>query len=284
MKYKLLIGLAIQSSIYNILIHHASLSNYNPVNVIVLGNSIQLVVCCVMVYRQESNIRQTSWKPMIIPSVLSLVSHQCIFFGMVYLEPSLFQMIYQTNIIFTSLITTRTLNFYQRCSILLLFFGICTVLWHRPRLPAHSPLKGMLFTVVGAATSALESQTLEDVLKSETDTTWIRELQLVVFGLLFNLPGMYNYKFDVPQNFILILVLIKCVGDIILPFVLKHADNVTRSISNTMATFVALILSRIIYHWQPDFGFYIGSVIIFIGAYTFIKYDGKQSPGITIQV
>jgi len=196
-----------------------------------------------------------------------------VFIGMVHLEPSLFQMIYQTNIIFTSLITTRTLNLYQRGSIFLLFFGICTVLWHRPRLPVHSPLKGMLFTVVGAASSALESQTLEDVLKSETNTTWVRELQLAFFGLLFNLPGMYDFDVALPQNFILILVLIKCVGDIILPFVLKYADNVTRSISNTMATFVALILSRIIYHWKPDFGFYIGSVIIFIGAYTFIQYD-----------
>jgi drug/metabolite transporter (DMT)-like permease len=277
MKYKLLGGLAVQTTIYNILIHHAAVAHYNPNLVLLLGSTTRSVICFVIVFVNGYKTVNFDWKQMFFPSVLSFVKHQAVFLGMVYLEPSLYQMLYQINIIFAALLTPRTLTNRQLLSILVLFLGILTVLYHRDevvKLPHHAPLEGMVFTVAAAAASAMHSQLVEDVLKSEEETTWVRQLEMSLFGLCFSiLSCAFDYsdvsKTEKISNFVLVLVFIMCVGDMTLPFALKYADNVTKSFSDTVATVVSLCLSQLLYHWHPRFGFYIGAVMIFFSAYLF---------------
>ena len=67
----------------------------------------------------------------------------------------------------------------------------------------------------------------------------------------------------------MMLVLIKCLGDIIIPFVLKYASNVVKGFSDTLAVMMSIILTQVLYHWHPHVEFYIGATFIFIAAFMF---------------
>ena len=71
------------------------------------------------------------------------------------------------------------------------------------------------------------------------------------------------------SNILMVLVFIKCIGDIIIPFVLKYSDNVTKEFADTLSMLMALPLSQILYHWHPHIVFYIGTIIILFSTYFF---------------
>lgn len=286
MKYKLLFALSIQRTIYNILIHHAGVSNYSYSSLLLLIDTIQFFVCCIMVNIHPSPVEvQTNWKTMIFPAFLSFIKQNTIFYGMLLLDPSLHQLVFQINIIFSALITPRTLSTKQKISIVTLFIGICIVMYNRDDivlLPHHSRLKGIIFTIVAAGTAAVSSQTFEDILKSEKETTWVRQLQMSCMGLLGAIIScIFDYekiKTSVSiSNTLLFLVFIRCIGDIIIPFVLKYADNVTKGFADTLSMLMAVPLSQILYHWHPHMGFYVGTIIILFSTYIFNDSKRKAS-------
>ena len=65
------------------------------------------------------------------------------------------------------------------------------------------------------------------------------------------------------------LVLVKCAGDIIIPFVLKYSSNVVKGFSDTLAVMMSMVLTQVLYHWHPHLNFWIGAVLIFIAAFMF---------------
>lgn len=279
MKFKLLFALSIQRTLYNILIHHAGVENYSYSLLLLIIDTVHFFVCCIMVYLNPNpNIHpHTKWKIMILPAILTFIQQNTTFYGMLLLDPSLHQLIYQINIIFSALITPIKLTSKQNISIITLFIGICIVLLNRSDivvLPQHSHLEGIIFTIIAAGAAAMSAQAFEDILKAEYKTTWVRQLQLSGLGLSGAIVScMVEHekikKTNRLSNVILLLVFIKCIGDIIIPFVLKYADNVTKGFSDTLAMIMAIPLSQILYHWHPHGGFYIGTIIILLSTYIF---------------
>lgn len=278
MKYKLLVALSVQRTLYNILIHHAGVANYSYNSLLLLIDTIRFTVCFIMVCIQKKPIKHTTdWKIMLFPAMLSFIKQNTIFYGMLLLDPSLHQLVYQINIIFSALITPMRLTSRQKMSILSLFLGICIVLYNRDDiilLPQHSRVEGIIFTIVAAGTAAMSSQAFEDILKSEKETTWTRQMQMSALGLI---AAFFSCIFEYEKiqasngisNILMVLVFIKCIGDIIIPFVLKYSDNVTKGFADTLSMLMALPLSQILYHWHPHIGFYIGTIIILFSTYIF---------------
>jgi hypothetical protein len=233
----------------------------------------------------DDRARLYEWKPMLIPAILSAFRNVAMNKGITFLEPTLYQLVYQINIVFTSLITPIYLTGQQRMSTVLLFVGIVTILFHRDevlQLPHHSQLIGILYTIAAAGLTAMYNQSVEDILKSEKNTTWLRQMQLAIFAQIVSVVLCYVNYDDVKKSegvslHVGCFVVIKCVGDIIIPFVLKYLDNVTKIFSDTVATLLSLVLSQIIYHWHPHLGFYTGTGVIFVAAYLFVSGTKKHT-------
>ena len=277
MKYKILFSLAFQTIVYNILIHHSVLLNYN-FNLLSLASEFMHFFISFLII-QVHHIKMQKWNIMIMPSILYFIQHVTRYYGMTMLDPSLYQFLFQINLIFSAIISPKKLNLRQNICIIFLFFGICIVLFNRHDinvLRTHSHLKGIFFTILAAATHAITSRYVETILKSEKDSIWCRHLQLSSFGVLCSSVSCVidneHLHHDIPAS-IMILVGIKCLGDIILPFALKYTDNVTTSISHSIAAMIALILSHNLYHWRPHNGFYIGSFMIVSAVYFFHVSD-----------
>lgn len=277
MKYKLLLALAIQRTIYNVLIHRAGVERYSAPLILLMIDAIHLFVSIVMVSLTGWTKDTSDWRPMILPAILSFIKNNCIFWGMMFLDPSLHQLTYQINIIFASLITPIRLTNRQRISILFLFVGICIILYNRddsPQLPQHHPIAGIILTIIGAASSASSNQAFEDIIKKEENTTWVRQLQMSALGVVGSILSCiqereYIIESEPISNIMMTLVLIKCLGDIIIPFVLKYASNVIKGFSDTLAVMMAIVLTQVLYHWHPHVQFYIGSALIFSAAFMF---------------
>jgi len=277
MKYKLLVALAIQRTIYNVLIHRAGVEHYSAPFVLFMIDSIHFFVAVIMVSITGWTTRNTDWRPMLLPAILAWVKNNALFWGMLYLDPSLHQLVYQINIIFASLITPIKLSIRRRLSIGFLFFGICIILYHRDDalyLPQHHHVAGIILTIIGAATSAASNQAFEDIIKQEVGTTWVRQLQLSTLGVVGAILSCiqereYILNSSPISNPMLLLVLIKCLGDIIIPFVLKYASNVVKGFSDTLAVLLSIILTQVLYHWKPHAEFYVGSAFIFLAAFMF---------------
>lgn len=278
MKYRLLIALAVQRTIYNILIHRAGVEHYSAPMMLLLIDVIHFFVALVMAtITGWDNRPANNWKIMVFPAILSFFKNNFLFFGMMYLDPSMYQMIYQINIVFASLITPRPLSRRQRVSIFLLFFGICIILYNQEdaiHLPQHRHLFGIILTILGAASSATSDQAFEDIVKQEYNSTWVRQVQMAGLGIIGAIIScIQDYQYirdsDPIATTTFVMVLIKCAGDIIIPFVLKYADNVVKGFSDTLAVLMAFIISQILYHWKPHIEFWIGLALILIAAVMF---------------
>ena len=278
MKYKLLIALAVQRTIYNILIHRAGVENYSAPMVLLLIDAIHFSISLAMVtligWDSSSG---GNWKIMLFPAILSFFKNNFLFFGMMYLDPSLYQMVYQINIVFASLITPKELSIRQRVSIFLLFFGICIILYNRDdaiHLPQHKHSLGIVITILGAAASASSDQAFEDIVKQEYNSTWVRQMQMSALGCVGAVISCIQDYEDIRDSDPItaptfVLVIIKCAGDIIIPFVLKYADNVIKGFSDTLAVLLAFVISQILYHWHPHLEFWIGLILIVTAAVMF---------------
>tara|TARA_E500000331_G_scaffold6410_1_gene6208 strand:+ start:33004 stop:33453 length:450 start_codon:yes stop_codon:yes gene_type:complete len=135
-------------------------------------------------------------------------------------------------------------------------------------------LAGIFFTIIGAGASAASHQAFEDIIKKETGSVWVRQLQLSalgVVGAILSCLQEYEYiiKSDPISDLMMGLVLVKCTGDIIIPFVLKYTSNVVKGFSDTLAVMMAMILTQVLYHWHPHLNFWIGAVLIFTAAFMF---------------
>jgi len=291
MKYKLLMALAIQRTVYNILIHRAGVEHYSAPVVLLMIDSIHLWVATIMVSITGWENNTNDWRPMILPAMLAWIKNNSIFWGMLYLDPSLHQLVYQINIIFASLITPIKLSIRQRFSIFVLFVGICIILYNRDDalyLPQHQHIAGIILTIIGAASSASSNQAFEDIIKRERGTTWKRQQQLSALGVVGALISClqereYIIESEPISNPMMLLVVIKCAGDIIIPFVLKYASNVVKGFSDTLAVFLSIILTQVLYHWNPHIEFYIGSAFIFLAALMFNhEIENKKSKVLTV--
>lgn len=283
MKYRLLFALAIQRTLYNILIHRAGVEHYSAPLALLMIDSIHFCISLIMVTLTGWENSPGNWEIMLLPALLAFLHNNFQFYGMLYLDPYMHQMVYQINIIFASLITPIKLSIQQRISIVILFVGICIVLYHREDaliLPQHDHTFGIVLTIVAAASSASSNQAFEDVVKKEYSTTWARQMQMAglgVIGSIISCMQEYNYILEsepISSN-TLVLVLINCCGNIIIPFVLKYSSNVVKGFSDTLAVLMSFIISQILYHWQPHPEFYIGITLIIIAAFMFQKNKNK---------
>mgnify|MGYP000261658719 FL=1 len=277
MSTKLLIALAVQRTIYNVLIHRAGVERYSAPLILLMIDSIHLFVSVIMVSLTGWTRAPTNWRAMILPALLALVKNNCLFWGMMYLDPSLHQLVYQINIIFASLITPLRLSNRQRVSLGFLFVGVCIILYNRDDaliLPQHHQLAGIFFTIVGAGSAAMSHQAFEDIIKKETGSVWVRQLQLSALGVcgaLLSCLQEYEYivKSDPISSLMMGLVVVKCTGDIIIPFVLKYTSNVVKGFSDTLAVMMSMVLTQVLYHWHPHVNFWVGAVLIFTAAFMF---------------
>ena len=280
MKYKILFLLAIQKVIYNIIVYQGHIS-FNIVSVLLISELIRMIISSfiyIVFYRNEIHEKK-SWDRIIIPSFIGFIEHNTLFYGMTYLPPTTFQIIYQFHILFGAILSPHKLTRKQQISILLLTIGLISVLSGNDVSVQSNQFKGIIFTLIGTAADAIASTKVEKIVKERTSSIWLKQMQLSTIGVMSNLIALiandtdFFYGFNI---YVAHVILIQSLGSIIVPFVLKYTDNVTRGVANSLSMMISIVLSKVLYFWKPPIHFYFGVTLICIAIFLYHKPPIKK--------
>mgnify|MGYP003336157764 CR=1 FL=1 len=286
MKYKILFILAIQNVVYNIVVYQGHIS-FNIVSVLFLSDLIRMFISSFIyiLYYQHEVIKIKSWDKIVVPAFVGVIEHNTLFYGMTYLPPTTFQIIYQFHILFGAILSPYTLTRKQQISIVLLTFGLIEILSDNDVTFQSHEFKGIIFTLIGTAADAIAATKVERLVKETASSIWMRHMQLSTLGVMSNLIAILVNQSDFFYGFnlyVVCIIFMQCLGSIIIPFVLKYADNVTRGVANSLSMLIAIVISKVIYLWKPPYHFYIGSALIFIALFLYHKPPIKKSAILTV--
>lgn len=194
-----------------------------------------------------------------VPAVIYFVNNNLLFFILMHVNPTTFQLLSQLKTVFTGLLFRlflgRTLTKWQYLSILQLTCGTAT-----SQIPLNasstksSDFLGYMLSVVSCILSACGGIYSEKLLKDNPNKSSIhwQNLQLYGWGVLFNAAGACLWDPDVLTaaapfkdfNFWACLVVINnSLNGLAISAILKYADNIARVYAHAMAMLLTMLLS-----------------------------------------
>ena len=286
MKYKILFILAIQNVIYNIIVYQGHIS-FNIISVLLISELSRMMVstCIYLLYYNNKPQQTKSWDKIIIPAFVGFIEHNTLFYGMTYLPPTTFQIIYQFHILFGAILSPHHLTKKQHLSIIMLTLGLVSILYDNDISIQSTQFKGIIFTLMGTAADAIASTKIEKIVKEPASSIWMKQMQLSSLGVMSNLIALILNQNDFFYGFnwyVITIITLQTMGSIIIPFVLKYADNVTRGVANSLSMLIAIVVSKVIYYWKPPFHFYFGATLIFTAIFLYHKPTIKKSTILTV--
>ncbi|CAF1027943.1 unnamed protein product [Rotaria sp. Silwood1] len=163
------------------------------------------------VIKQEIYAKPYDTSKLAIPSGLYAIQNNLLFIALSYLNAATYQVTYQLKILTTALcsvvIRKKIIEKHQWFSLFILTIGVAFVTWpssdeiHK-RSTAQSQatwlqqLMGFGAVLIASFTSGFAGVYYEEILKTESTSIWIRNIQLALFGTLFGLTIMFCLDYE----------------------------------------------------------------------------------------
>ncbi|XP_046708685.1 solute carrier family 35 member A3b isoform X2 [Silurus meridionalis] len=138
-----------------------------------------------------------------IPSGIYTLQNNLLYVALSNLDAATYQVTYQMKILTTALFSVsmlgKRLRILQWLSLLVLTTGIAFVQWPSPsrsssekeEVVVASQLMGVLAVLSACFSSGFAGVYFEKILKESSQSVWIRNIQLGLFGLIFGLIGVF---------------------------------------------------------------------------------------------
>jgi UDP-sugar transporter A1/2/3 len=202
-----------------------------------------------------------------LPAAIYFVNNNCIFYILLSVDPTTFQLLSQMKTIFTGLLfrvfLKRKLSAVQYLALVTLACGTaCSQLpsgRHGPKGPkGGSPLLGAALSVLSSLLSALGGIYNEKLLKGRPAASihW-QNIQMYVWGVAFNGLGAYMkdgrafLEHGSLAGFTAAawaVVLCNALNGLAISAVLKYADNIARVYAHAIAMMMTMVLSTRLFH------------------------------------
>lgn len=249
------------------------------------------------VIRDEVIGSPTETLKLLIPATLYTVQNNLLFMALSNLDAATYQITYQLKILTTALFSVamlhKRLSVPQWISLLLLMIGISLVQLdtevppesesdsseEMPELSTANRTAGLLAVLISCLLSGFTGVYFERLVKSTSQTLWVRSLQLGIFGFLFGLAavGITDYGEVSTNGFFqgynvttVSVVILQAVGGLIVALVMKYADNILKG----FATSISIVLSTVLsYYWLADFvpslSFFVGASVVIVATFVY---------------
>lgn len=255
--------------------------------------------------REEIIGSPTETLKLLIPATLYTIQNNLLFLALSNLDAATYQVTYQLKILTTALCSVimmhRRLSLTQWVSLLMLMAGVCLVQMEseapaspRVKLEVDSdsseemydePVKtgnraaGLLAVLISCLLSGFTGVYFEKLVKSTSQTLWVRSLQLGIFGFLFGLAavGITDYGDVAANGFFqgynwttLSVVILQAVGGLTVALVMKYADNILKGFATSISIVMSAFLS---YYWLADFSpspfFFVGASVVIMATFAY---------------
>ncbi|KAK1376646.1 CMP-sialic acid transporter 1 [Heracleum sosnowskyi] len=227
-----------------------------------------------------------------IPSVIYLIHNNVQFATLTYVDTSTYQIMGNLKIVTTAvlfrLFLRRKLSNLQWMAIFLLAIGTttsqvkgcgeasCDSLF-------SSPIAGYMLGVLSACLSALAGIYTEFLLKKNNDSLYWQNVQLYMFGAIFNLArlimddfrggfekGPWWQRLFNGYNLITWMVVLNLGSTgLLVSWLMKYADNIVKVYSTSMAMLLTMMLSIILFNFKPTLQLFLGIIVCIMSVHMY---------------
>ncbi|QCD77551.1 CMP-sialic acid transporter 1 [Vigna unguiculata] len=264
---------------------------YDYATVPFLAEVFKLAVSCFLLWRecQKSPLPKmtTEWKTVAlfpIPSVIYLIHNNVQFATLTYVDTSTYQIMGNLKIVTTGVLFRmflgRRLSNLQWMAIVLLAVGTTTSQVRGCGETSceslfSAPIQGYMLGVLSACLSALAGVYTEFLMKKNNDSLYWQNMQLYTFGTLFNMARLlvddfrggfengpwWRRIFDGYTITTWMVVLNLGSTGLLVSWLMKHADNIVKVYSTSMAMLLTMILSLFLFNFKPTLQLFLGIII-----------------------
>ncbi|KAI5612547.1 hypothetical protein C0J50_4279, partial [Silurus asotus] len=281
---------------------------YLASSAVVFSEILKLLTCTMLVFHSSSfsvrGLNQVLKEEIInkpldtmklaIPSGIYTLQNNLLYVALSNLDAATYQVTYQMKILTTALFSVsmlgKRLRILQWVSLLVLMTGIAFVQWpsssrssfEKEEVFVTSQFMGVLAVLSACFSSGFAGVYFEKILKESSQSVWIRNIQLGLFGLIFGLIGVFVQDGDkVWENGLLqgyngvtwTVVVLQALGGLIVAAVIKYADNILKSFATSGSIMLSTLIS---YFWLQDFNptslFFVGAALVIIATFLY-GYD-----------
>lgn len=230
-----------------------------------------------------------------LPAGLYFVQNSLFYVALTSLPAPVFQVLYQMKLLTTAIVSvlllTRRYSSLQWLSLCSLTFG--TVL----AVTAHNTSSndgakpnawiGIFAVIIACFCSAFAGVGFEKLIKQDSTPSspslWMRNIQLGTYSVLFATLQLFHsnwfnkqHKDSPPKSFLFgfsilvwMLVLLRASCGILVAIIIKHMDNVVKSITSCVSVLAGCLISMFLLGDVLDWKFWLGAGIVAISSYTF---------------
>lgn len=198
-----------------------------------------------------------------------------------------------TTAIFSVIMLRKQLSSLQWVSLVFLFIGVAVV-----QLQPHdskvsdkiateqNPFVGLVAVIVSCLMSGFAGVYFEKVLKSTTQTIWLRNVQLGFIGMIFGYITMemndgakvrehgFFYGYDWVVWFVIFL---QSFGGLMVAVVVKYADNILKGFATSAAIVISCVASMYFFDFQISVQFVVGATLVMLSVYMYSKFIPNQT-------
>ena len=219
-----------------------------------------------------------------IPALLYLLQNSLIYVALENLTAPIFQLLYQSKLLFTALISTYALKKYYTLQQWLCLVSLCigdavVMLGEHGEVSDEQNLfLGLISVFISGICSAFAGVYFEIIVK-ESDpkvTLYMRNVQLAFFSLIVAAAQRssaesqtFFHGFTIWTWF---LVILQATGGLVTSFVLKFLDNVMKGMATGFSVFLSSFFSILFFHTKLNLEFVAGSALILGGTFYFHQH------------
>ncbi|KAL9230968.1 hypothetical protein vseg_006249 [Gypsophila vaccaria] len=272
---------------------------YDYATVPFLAEVFKLIVSSILLWREvrtSPSVRMTTdWKTarlFPIPSVIYLIHNNVQFATLTYVDTSTYQIMGNLKIVTTGLLfrlfLKKKLSNLQWMGIILLAVGTttsqikgcgessCDSLF-------SAPIQGYMLGILSACLSALAGVYTEFLMKKNNDSLYWQNVQLYIFGALFNMARLivddfrsgfekgpwWQRLFDGYSLTTWLVILNLGSSGLLVSWLMKYADNIVKVYSTSMAMLLTMILSVYLFNFKPTVQLFLGIIICMMSVHMY---------------
>ncbi|XP_014679460.1 PREDICTED: UDP-N-acetylglucosamine transporter-like isoform X2 [Priapulus caudatus] len=245
-------------------------------------------------FRKQLNREVKFWDTMrlIIPAGLYTVQNNLLFLALTYLDAATYQVTYQLKILTTAMFSVfmlgKSLNRLKWLALLVLMAGVTLVQWPTDapanaatttHATASTRLVGLVAVLIACFSSGFAGVYFEKLLKKSTQSIWIRNIQLALFGIIFGFGGVFIYDYQpIQQNGFFqgynrvtwIVILLQAFGGLVVAAVVKYADNILKGFATSISIIFSTLASYFLLgDFEPAGLFFVGAPLVITATFMY---------------
>ncbi|GFY92335.1 nucleotide-sugar transporter family protein [Actinidia rufa] len=264
---------------------------YDYATVPFLAEVFKLVVSGFLLWREIKTSTPprmtTDWKSVRlypIPSIIYLIHNNVQFATLTFVDTTTYQIMGNLKIVTTAILfrlfLKRRLSNLQWMAIVLLAVGTTTSQVKGCGEAScdsllSSPIQGYMLGILSACLSALAGVYTEFLMKKNNDSLYWQNLQLYMFGAIFNMARLvlddfrgrfekgpwWHRIFNGYSITTFMVVLNLGSTGLLVSWLMKYADNIVKVYSTSMAMLLTMVLSIFFFNFRPTLQLFLGIIV-----------------------